>query len=130
MERMQLSIKWLSRLEVLTKIKEGHFKQSKEAEILGIRPRQIRRLVQRLKLKGPKGVISRKVGALSNNQLRQEKKKLILAFFKQKDHFDFGPTLAQEYLTEEGNCRNPLHHTLWPLPGLSFSCNFLASELH
>jgi transcriptional regulator with GAF, ATPase, and Fis domain len=57
MERIQMSIKDLSRLDILTKIKEGHFKQSKGAEILGVNPRQIRRLVQRLKLEGPKGVI-------------------------------------------------------------------------
>ena len=100
--RMSVNTNDLSRLEILVKIKEGHLKQSKGARILRISPRQVRRLLQRLRREGPKGVFSRKVSAPSNNQIPQEKKDQVLNFFRQKDHHDFGPTLTHEYLIESG----------------------------
>lgn len=101
-ERMSISSKELKRLEVLTDVKERHLKQSKGARILGISPRQFRRLLRRFRAEGPKGVISKKVGARGNRGLSLEKKDLILDFYKQADHHDFGPTLTQEYLAESG----------------------------
>jgi hypothetical protein len=92
----------LERLEILNRIRDKRLKQLKGAQILGISPRHVRRLLQRLIMEGPKGIISKKVGVPSNNQLSQEAKKQILNFFEEKDHFDFGPTLAHEYLLESG----------------------------
>jgi hypothetical protein len=42
------------------------------------------------------------VGSPGNRRLPQEKIDSILDFFKQPDHYDFGPTLAHEYITEMG----------------------------
>ena len=61
------------------------------------------------------------MGAPSNNQLSQREKTQILDFFKEKDHYDFGPTLAHEYLAEKGvsgcsisSVRNVMiKHGLW-----------------
>ena len=101
-ERMSMSFRELTRLEVFTAVKEGRLKQSKGARSLGISPRQFRRLLKRLRVEGPKGIVSRKVGVPGNRRLSQEKKAQILEFFKQEDHRDFGPTLAHEYLIESG----------------------------
>jgi hypothetical protein len=102
-ERMSISSKELKRFEVLTDVKERRLKQSKGARILGISTRQFRRLLREFRAKGPKGVISKKVGARGNRGLSPEKKDLILDFHKQADHHDFGPTLTQEYLAERGS---------------------------
>ncbi len=99
---MSMSFRELTRLEVFTAVKEGRLKQSKGARSLGISPRQFRRLLKRLRVEGPKGIVSGKVGVPGNRRLSQEKKAQILEFFKQEDHRDFGPTLAHEYLIESG----------------------------
>jgi len=101
-ERITMSLKDIERLEVLNRIKEKPLKQSKGAQILDIIPRQVRRLLCRLKDQEPKGIVSKRVGAPSNNQLEAEAKDRILDFFKDIDHFDFEPTLAHEYLIESG----------------------------
>jgi len=97
-----MSTRDLERLEVLIRIKEKRLRQSIAAQILDISPRQVRRLLRRLDAEGPKGLVSKRVGAPSNNQLSREAKRQVLEFFEQKDHYDFGPTLAHEYLVESG----------------------------
>jgi hypothetical protein len=120
-ERIPMSEKDLKRLRILTEVKEGKTKQSKAAKILGITPRQVRRLLCALRAKGPKGLVSKKLGLRSNNQLHQKKIDEILSFLKHEDHYDFGPTLTQEYLAESGvtgigisSVRNVMiKHGLW-----------------
>ena len=99
-ERMSMNSNDLYRLEILTKVREKCLKQSKAARLLGVSPRQIRRLTRRLRDEGPKGILSKKVGASGNRRLPQEKVDPILDFFKQPDHYDFGPTFAAEKLLE------------------------------
>jgi len=101
-ERIPMSSNDLKRLKVLTDVKERRLKQSKGARILGISPRQFRRLLRRFRVEGPKGIVSRKVRSRGNRGLSQEKQDLVLDFCKQPDHHDFGPTLTQEYLADSG----------------------------
>ena len=101
-ERIPMSENDLKRIEILIQVKEKRLKQSKGARILGISTRQFRRLLREFRAKGPKGVVSKRVGAPSNNRLSLKKKGQIVGFFKQKDHHDFGPTLTHEYLAETG----------------------------
>lgn len=101
--RMSMSVEDLKRLDILKEVEEGRLKQSKGACKLGITPRQFRRLMRRFKTNGPKGIISKKVGVSGNRRLSGEKTDRILGFFQQEDHYDFGPTLAHEYLTENGD---------------------------
>ena len=120
-ERISMNTKDLSRFEVLTKVKNKQLKKGKAARMLGISPRQVRRLLKRLTFEGPKGLISRKLGAPSNNQTPEDQEKLVLSFLGHKDHHDFGPTLTHEYLLEEGalkvsvsSVRNIMvKHRLW-----------------
>ena len=119
--RIFMSTRDLERLEVLNRIKEKRLRQSIAAQILDISPRQVRRLLRRLDAEGPKGLVSKRVGAPSNNQLSKELKDRILGFFKDADHYDFGPTLACEYLTESSigrfsisSVRNTMiQHGIW-----------------
>ncbi len=76
--RIFMSTRDLERLEVLNRIKEKSLKQSIAAQILDIRPRQVRRLLRRLDAKGPKGLVSKRVGAPSNNRVSKELKKGII----------------------------------------------------
>ena len=99
---MPLNSNDLYRLEILTKVKEKRLKQSKAARFLRISTRQVRRLLRRLRNDGAKGIISKKMGSPGNRRLPQEKIDSILDFFKQPDHYDFGPTLSHEYITEMG----------------------------
>jgi len=101
-ERISMSISDLNKLEVLASVQKRALKRSKAAEILGISQRQLRRILRRFKAEGPKGVISRKVGAKGNRCLAPAKKALIVDFFRNPDHYDFGPTLVQEYLLASG----------------------------
>jgi DNA-binding Lrp family transcriptional regulator len=101
-ERIYMSTKDLDRLEILTDVQERRLKQSKAAQILGISARQLRRALRRLKAEGAKGVISRKVGVKGNRHLSQVKKAFVVDFFRDPDHYDFGPTLTQEYLIAKG----------------------------
>lgn len=101
-ERILMSQKDLNRLDILTKVKERRLTQIEGAKILGISDRQFRRLSRKLEAFGPKGIISKKVGAPSNHRLPQWKKDLVQAFFQREEYRDFGPTLAHEYMMEEG----------------------------
>ena len=100
--RISMNLKELEIVRILTEVKDKRLKQSKAARKLGISPRHLRRLLRRFRLEGPKGVISKKIGRFSNRGLSQEKKAKIIAFCGKKEHCDFGPTLTQEYLQENG----------------------------
>jgi hypothetical protein len=100
-ERIFMSNKDLHRLEILKDIQNKRLKQTQAAQILGLSTRQVRRLEQRLAEHGPQGIVSKKLGASSNHQLPQATIHQIVSFFQDPDHFDFGPTLAHEYLIEK-----------------------------
>jgi len=74
----------LTRLWILTAVKERRLKQSKGARILGISPRQFRRSLRKFRTEEPKGTVSKKVGSRGNRGLSQEKKDLVLDFCKQE----------------------------------------------
>jgi len=92
----------LYRIQIFTDILEKGLKISKAAKLLGLSPRQVKRLKKRFKAEGAKGLISKKVGARGNRQVPEGQKTVVLDFLKEKDHWDFGPTLTHEYLVEAG----------------------------
>lgn len=98
--RISMSQKELTRLEILTKVHEKRLRILQAAEILDLSIRQVKRLSKALKMKGPKGLISKKVGATGNRQLPKELKHHVIKLIFENYH-DFGPTLAHEYLVEQ-----------------------------
>jgi len=101
--RMYMNQNELDRIQVFQDLLEKRLKTSKAAKLLGLSPRQVKRLKKRFVAEGAKGLISKKVGARGGRQVPEEQKKLVLDFLHHKDHWDFGPTLAHEYLVEAGS---------------------------
>ncbi len=89
----------LSRFDTLMRVERGELRVADAASVLGLKRRQIFRLLQRLRSDGAAGLSSRKRGRPSNRRHSdtfREKGVTIV-----REHYaDFGPTLAREYLIE------------------------------
>jgi transposase len=96
---LAMSLKEVSRAQVLEQLKSKHIKQREAAKRLGLSVRQIKRLIKRYRQQGAKGLVSAKRGRPSHHQLDPAIKAQALALVKDQ-YADFGPTLAHEKLTE------------------------------
>lgn len=101
LERIEMSEKEVKRLEVLCRVKDRVVSQREAGQALGLSDRQIRRLLRRYEREGAAGLISRRRGKPSNRCFDPGRKAAILARLRQS-YTDFGPTLAAEYLAQEG----------------------------
>lgn len=101
MERIEMSGKEVKRLEVLCQVADGLVSQGMAAQALGLTVRQVRRLQRRYAEAGAAGLVSRRRGKPSNRRIADEIKAAILARLREC-YADFGPTLAAEYLREDG----------------------------
>jgi transposase InsO family protein len=98
-EILEMSNKELECYHILSQINNGHISQLKGAELLGLSARQVRNLLHRLNIDGPKGLISKKRGHPSNRSYDPKFKQRVLEIIRQ--HYeDFGPTLISEKLKE------------------------------
>ena len=95
-----MSKKELTRIEVMQRLEKKTLKQQEAAEILGISIRQVKRLMRAYRQTGAAGLISKRRGKPSNNQLKGEVKQQAIDLIYSK-YPDFGPTLAHEKLTEQ-----------------------------
>ena len=84
-----MSNKELDRLEVLQKVLEKRLKQKEAASQLNLSIRQIKRLCERLKKQGPKGLVSRNRGKSSNRKICKHLKDSVLELICSK-YSDFG----------------------------------------
>ena len=89
------------RLVVLRKVKQKQIKQSQAAKQLGLSPRQVRRLVQRLHQQGDAAVVHQLRGRRSNRKHSDEERDKAVRILSQTLYRDFGPTLASEYLARK-----------------------------
>lgn len=96
-EVLEMSTKELERIKILSKVRAGELSQKLAGKQLKISDRQIRNLLERIKLEGDRGVLSRQRGKRSNYHLDDELKKTALELIR-KHYPDFGPKLAGEYL--------------------------------
>lgn len=96
---LTMSKKELTRLEVIQKLEVKGTKQKEAGEMLGITARQVRRLLANYKQAGPAGLVSKRRGRPSNNQLDPHIKKKAIDLLHSQ-YADFGPTLACEKLEE------------------------------
>jgi transposase len=94
-----MSTKELSRLEVMQRLDRKRLKQAAAAELLGMSRRQVKRLIRRYRQQGAAGLVSKRRGRPSNNQLAEETRRKVLDLLKSK-YKGFGPTLACEKLVE------------------------------
>lgn len=90
------------RLKELHAVMRGQQKVSDAARHLGLSPRQVRRLVKRVRREGDRGVIHRLRGRPSNRAIPEEVREQALALLGREEYRDFGPTLAAEHLGRVG----------------------------
>ncbi len=96
---LAMSKEELTRLEIIKRIEEKGLTQRDAGEILGVSERHVRRLLQAYKKEGAEGLISKRRGKASNNRLSSRVVKQIRDLIYER-YGDFGPTLAQEKLSE------------------------------
>lgn len=101
MERLAMSKRERTRLEVLSRVKRGELRLRKAAEMLRLSYRQAKRVYARYRREGDKGLVHRLRGRPSNRQVDEGKRQAVLSQYREK-YVDFGPTLAAEYLAKEG----------------------------
>ena len=94
-----MSIKAMSRVDVLEKLVRKEVSQKQAGLTLGITVRQVKRLVRRYKKSGAAGLANQAKGKPSNNRVDQQKLDKAIEIIKDK-YWDFGPTLACEKLWE------------------------------
>jgi hypothetical protein len=86
------------RLVVLKKAQKRLITQQQASVELEMTPRQVRRLLRRLKKEGDKAVIHKLRGRASNRRLSAEMREKAVRILSQEVYRGFGPTLASEYL--------------------------------
>jgi len=98
---MAMSEREISRLEVLKLVVAGMMTQVEAGKRMSLTDRQIRRLLERYSTEGARGLVNRQRGRPSNHRTEERLRKRIMKRVRER-YSDFGPTLAVEYLREEG----------------------------
>jgi Helix-turn-helix domain len=89
----------LTRLRVLIDVGDGRLSVEDATGLIGVGRRQIYRLLDAFRARGPEGLISRKRGRPGNRALGTVFRETVLAIVRER-YADFGPTLAAEKLSE------------------------------
>lgn len=96
---LMMSRKEIKRYQVIRKVLDKQIKQIEVAEYFGLSPRQVRRIVKRVKAQGEQGVIHGLRGKEGNRKTDTGFKRKVLELYS-KNYWDFGPTLATEKLLD------------------------------
>jgi hypothetical protein len=94
-----MSMKELRRLHIIRRAMEKKLTQRQAGALLGLTARQIRRLIERVRQEGDRGLVHRGRGKPSNRRFTAGFKAKVLRLYAQQ-YADFGPTLAAEKLAE------------------------------
>jgi transposase len=98
-DKVTMSAKELRRVHVIHQVLERTLTQVQAGELLGVTPRQIRRLLRRVEQEGDQGLVHRGRGKPSNRRIAEPVKAKMLRLYEMR-YGDFGPTLAAEKLVE------------------------------
>ena len=98
-DRVIMSVKELRRVSVIRQTREKKLTQVKAGTLLGLTPRHIRRLIERVAQAGDQGLAHRGRGKPSNRQVPEKVQTKALTLCE-KRYGDVGPTLAAEKLAE------------------------------
>ncbi len=101
---LTMSNQEITRLEVMQRLSDKRLKQFEAGRMLGISVRQVKRVFRAYKTHGAAGLVSRRRGKPSNNQLDPDTMQTAIDLIYEYYH-DFGPTLAHEKLTEVHNLK-------------------------
>ena len=94
-----MSSRELKRLEIIKRVLREEIMQVEAAEYLDLSPRQVNRIVVRVKLEGIKGIIHRLRGQESNRRIADVIREKALCLYE-NEYKGFGPLLASEKLSE------------------------------
>src|SRR4051812_23912803 len=100
---VSMSKKEFDRLEVLLGVRSSRLRVADACELLGLKRRQVFRLLAGLKHGGAASLVSKRRGRPSNNRLPEAYRDLALSLVRER-YADFGPTLAAEKLAEVHGC--------------------------
>lgn len=103
-DMMIMSLGEIKRLKLIQSAIDGQMSQKRVSAILSLSDRQVRRLVQRVRKEGDRGIIHRSRGRPSNRRLCDKVKERVLKLYSRR-YPDFGPTLASEKLLEREGIR-------------------------
>ncbi len=92
------------RLRIVQKVIEQDLTQVEAGARIDLQERQIRRLVKRVRIEGPAGIIHRSRGRVSGRKLGEAVKTKVLGLVRRR-YPDFGPTLAAETMEEKGEAK-------------------------
>lgn len=98
-DKVVMTGKELRRVQVIRQALDKQLTQVKAATVLGLTPRQVRRLMTRVRQEGDAGLVHRGRGKPSNRRIAEAVKAKILRLYTRR-YGDFGPTLAAEKLAE------------------------------
>ena len=99
-ETVALTMGELDRLQVMTQLAERRLTRRRAAALLGLSARQVRRLYRAFRRDGANGLASRHRGRPSNRRIAAATRDHALRLVRER-YPDFGPTFAQQKLTEE-----------------------------
>ena len=101
---VSMSVREFSRLDVLSDLDGGRIRVGDACELLGLKRRQVFRLLKGLRDRGAVALVSARRHRPSNNRLPAYLRDLAVAIIKER-YCDFGPTLAGEKLAQLHDCR-------------------------
>lgn len=101
-DRIEMSQEELKRSHIIRKRLEGHLIQKEAALQLDLSVRHVRRLEERMREQGERGLIHGLRGRSSFRKIPEKIRQKVLRFYE-KDYYDFGPTLACEKLLERNH---------------------------
>jgi hypothetical protein len=110
-DTVRMSMKELKRVYVIRQAMAKARRQREAGEVPGVTARQVRRLIQRVRVEGDAGLVHRSRGRPSNGQRAPALKARVLRLYATHDG-DVGPALAVEKLAE----RHGITHDV-PRPG-------------
>ena len=89
------------RISVMAAVKKEELSLAEGAKVMEVSYRQAKRMWKRYQASGDAGLVHRARGRAGSRQTEAEQRRKILAR-QQERYADFGPTLAAEYLTQDG----------------------------
>ena len=94
----------LQRIEVLSKVVGGRMTTVSAAHVLDLSERQVRRLLERMRVGGAASIRHKAIGRPSNNRIGDVVRDYAVTLVREC-YADFGPTLATEKLAERDGLR-------------------------
>lgn len=107
MENISMSVKEVSRIDWLLQVKRGEMSLRLAAEKMSVSYRQSKRIWKRYSASGATGLVHGLRGKPSNRKTDESLRKRVLQLCEEK-YYDFGCTLAVEYLQAEDKINIPV----------------------